>query len=151
MRPLMALELIWTGESFATEGPAADEGSFSCVPTEVGPQVGCLAVDLSTARDVTYVLLLFSWVTAWCKKHKSELESYWVVWRDWVFFLIRHLLVSLWFSLRWKMPGLVGHLSRYSQVVKVLSFFPKLTSCMLVSLLFSVYPEFVSVIRLMKY
>lgn len=87
MRPLMALELIWTGESFATEGPAADEGSFSCVPTEVGPQVGCLAVDLSTARDVTYVLLLFSWVTAWCKKHKSELESYWVVWRDWVFFL----------------------------------------------------------------
>lgn len=57
--PFMALELVGAREPFATEGPAADEGPLSCVPAEVGPQVGRLAVDLSTAGDVTYVLLLF--------------------------------------------------------------------------------------------
>lgn len=60
----MALKLIWTGESFATKRPAADEGPFSCVPAEMGPQVGCLAVDLPTSGDMTNVLFLFSWVTS---------------------------------------------------------------------------------------
>lgn len=71
MRPLVALKLVWAGESFAAEGPAADEGSLSRVPSQVSPQVGRLAVDLPTARDVTDVLLLFIRVPAWCIKNKT--------------------------------------------------------------------------------
>lgn len=70
VRPLMALKLIRTGKSFTTKGPAADERSLSRVPTQVGPQVGGLSVDLPTARDVTNVLLLLSWVPVLCKKLK---------------------------------------------------------------------------------
>lgn len=70
MGPFMALELVRSCEPFATEGPAADKRPLSCVPAEVGPQVGCLAVDFSTAGDVTDVLLLFRWVSP--LKRKSQ-------------------------------------------------------------------------------
>lgn len=75
VRSLVALELIGTCEALAAKGPAADEGPLARVPAEVSPQMRCLAVYLSTAGDVTYVLLLFSWVAKVKNKTKSQLQS----------------------------------------------------------------------------
>ena len=62
--PEMPLELVRPGEPLPAEEPVADEGTLSRVPTEVGLQVGGLAVDLSAAGDVTAVDVALSEVLA---------------------------------------------------------------------------------------
>lgn len=56
--PLVALQFVRASEFLPTEGPAADEGSFSSVPAKVSSQVRCLTVHLPTTWHVTDMLLL---------------------------------------------------------------------------------------------
>ena len=59
------LEFIRPGEGLVTEDPAAGERSLPSVPPQVSLEVGGLAVDLATARNMTDVLpLLVLVVTA---------------------------------------------------------------------------------------
>jgi len=59
--PQVALELIGAGKTLSTKEPLAAKRTFSGMPTEMGLQVARLAVDLSTTRNVTQVLLLLCW------------------------------------------------------------------------------------------
>jgi len=57
VRSLVPGELVGPGETFPAHGKGALERPLPAVPTEVGLQVGRLAVDLSAAFDVADVLL----------------------------------------------------------------------------------------------
>lgn len=58
VRPPVPLQLIRPGEPFAAVHPRADEGPFTRMPPQVGPQMGRLAVHLVASADVANVLLL---------------------------------------------------------------------------------------------
>ena len=58
MRAPVPLQLVRPGEALPAVEPVADEGSLSTVPSQVGTQVGRLAVYLAATRNVAYVLLL---------------------------------------------------------------------------------------------
>lgn len=58
--PQVALQLVAARESLATEEPIADEWPLARVPTQMGLQVGRLAVDFATAWDVTRVNVLLA-------------------------------------------------------------------------------------------
>lgn len=58
VRPSVSLELVGPGKPLAAVHPRADEGSFTRMPPQVGPQMGRLAVHLVASADVTNVLLL---------------------------------------------------------------------------------------------
>ena len=53
----MPLQLVWPGETLPAEKPVTDEGSFPRVPPEMSFQMWCLAVHLTTPRDVADVFL----------------------------------------------------------------------------------------------
>lgn len=60
MGPTVALQLIAAGESLATVAPGADEGPLPRVPAQVGTQVRCLPINLSTTWDVANMLLFLA-------------------------------------------------------------------------------------------
>ena len=68
--PLVALQFVRASEFLPTEGPAADEGSFSSVPAKVSSQVRCLTVHLPTTWHVTDMLLLLIGIS---EQEKGEL------------------------------------------------------------------------------
>ena len=51
----VTLELVGAGESFAAEEPVADERTLARVPSQMGFQVGRLAVHFPAAGDVATV------------------------------------------------------------------------------------------------
>jgi len=55
----VSLQLVGSCKSLAAEKPVADERPFSCVPSQMGFQVGGFTVHLATARDVAIVKVLF--------------------------------------------------------------------------------------------
>ena len=54
----MALKFVRSREAFATEEPRADKGTLASVPSQMGSQVRCFAVDFVAARYVADVLFL---------------------------------------------------------------------------------------------
>ena len=57
---LMSRQLVRPGEALAAHGERALERPLSAVPSQVGLQVGRLAVDLAATFDVAKMLLSFS-------------------------------------------------------------------------------------------
>lgn len=60
----VSLQLVTPGEPLATEDPVTDEWPLASVPAQVRPQVGRLAVHLSTTLHMADVLLLLCGVPA---------------------------------------------------------------------------------------
>ena len=58
MRPSVPLQLIRASETLTAEDPIAHKGSLTSVPTEVGSEVGGLAIYLATIWKMANVLLL---------------------------------------------------------------------------------------------